>query len=245
MAILLANIGNTNTELAIWENGRLRARESHRTAGLLARQLPPLLARNRNTHVLAACVVPDMKKVFEERHMLAVHWLGIDPRLGVGFDRVDAATLGADRIANCIAATELCELPAIVIDCGTAITLEVVDRASSFRGGAILAGRKLARKALSEGTGLLPIADMVKYAPAAIGTTTVAALQSGIDLGTIGAVERIVTQMQEELSEAATVIAVGGDREYFVNHLEGVILGPDDFTLQGLAFAAKRLGVHA
>ncbi len=243
MSVILANIGNTNSELAVCDGLALRSVEVCRTHGLLARQLPRLLAENPNVPILAACVVPEVQEIFVKHHLLAVTWLDAGMDVGVDFSAVDASSLGADRVANCVAAAAG-ELPVVVLDCGTAVTIEVVDSNRRFLGGAILPGRSLARKSLNEGTGLLPMVELTEDAPPAIGLTTVGAIQSGIDLGILGAVERILTETLRQLGGGGTVIAVGGDREFFTRHLEGVAAGPDSFTLQGVSYAARALGLH-
>jgi pantothenate kinase type III len=107
-------------------------------------------------------------------------------------------------------------------------------------GGFILAGRQLARQALSSGTGQLPDIGLTKTCPPPIGGDTERAMQAGIDVGLLGAVERLVRETLARQSEPLSVVAVGGDRDYFCRHLPDLLIpGPDDFTLSGLAHVAK------
>jgi len=128
------------------------------------------------------------------------------------------------------------ELPAVVIDCGTAITFEVVNSAGEFSGGAILAGRGLLREALRHGTARLPMVErgMEKF----IGKSTAEAIAAGVDGGSVGAVKAVLAGILRELGSRARIVLTGGDAEFFRPHLpeaEWV----ENFTLMGVFECCK------
>lgn len=239
-AAILANIGNSRSEFARWERGRVHEREQGSTAEFLSGHWQPRLAReNGGLPRLAACVVPSARRQLDQ--VGGWEWLTWQTAVDLDFSAVDPRTVGADRLANAVAAINELPLPAIVIDCGTAITVEVVDRKRRFLGGAIMAGRRLARQALAGGTGQLPMLPDSMDLPDAIGTTTRAAMRAGIDRGAIGAVQRLLDDTREALGRTKLPgTVVGGDRSFFANNLDGVQEGPEDWTLRGLAWVLRR-----
>ena len=154
---------------------------------------------------------------------------------------IDKSTLGADRFANAIALVNFANLPAICIDCGTAITFESVDAKNVFRGGAIMPGRMLLRKALNDYTAKLPLAQNFNpKKPSALGRNTLDGITSGCDLGVLGAAQKLIKKMQIELGvEKCQVIATGGDADFFADNLLEISFGGKDFTLRGIVAAWK------
>jgi type III pantothenate kinase len=119
--------------------------------------------------------------------------------------------LGADRLLGAWAARERHGAPVIVLDLGTAITVDVVDGTGMFQGGAILAGPALALAALADATALLPEVDLGLPATA-IGRSTVDSLRAGAVLGALGAVRELVLRSAAELGldRRPAVVATGG-----------------------------------
>lgn len=114
-------------------------------------------------------------------------------------------SVGIDRLLAAIAANHLrnTNQPAIVVDLGTAITVDLVSADGAFEGGAILPGIGMAAKALEEQTDALPLVPMVDLnnPPAPIGKSTVAAIESGIFWGAVGAIRELVLRYIEELKK--------------------------------------------
>lgn len=237
----LLNIGNTHTQVGGLERGRASLLERLPTADILAGRLPAALERPEGP-CLAACVVPRARAVIEAaRPAPGVVFLSPDMVTEVSFALVDASTLGADRIANAVAAAEKGG-PVLVLDCGTCVTTEAVDGRGCFRGGAILPGRALLRQALHAHTGQLPLVPLQGACPSALGPCTRDAILAGVDLGVLGAVQRIVADSRATLGAPdCPVVAVGGDAPFFCQHLPGLVPGDELFTLRGLARVARRL----
>jgi type III pantothenate kinase len=128
----------------------------------------------------------------------------VDEPARVGIDRLVAA-LAADRLRRPNRA-------AIVVDLGSAITVDLVDADGAFCGGAILPGIAMSVRALAEHTDALPHVPMdhLDHQPAVIGKSTVPAIQSGIYWGTVGAVRGISAEMSRGLSAAPDMFLTGG-----------------------------------
>ncbi len=231
MPTLLLNIGNTNTQLAVLgDSGKLGEVQTVPTAELAEH---PCLAQLASLPGLAASVVPKARQALMERYP-SLRFLAVADVPFVDFSPVDTSTLGADRIANLAAAADRGG-PLIVLDCGTAITTEVLDAGNRFCGGAILPGRRLLRQALHDHTAQLPLVPLGTTEPPALGTNTAEAILAGTDAAVLGAVAHLLDASRQAIAApACPVLAVGGDAAYFARHLPEVRLGPPDFTLQGL-----------
>jgi type III pantothenate kinase len=120
--------------------------------------------------------------------------------------------IGADRIANAAAAWHLTGLPTAVTDFGTATTITVVGSGPRLLGGAILPGLDLMNRALAGGTAKLPPIPL--EAPSvALAKETIGAIQSGILLGSAGAVETLLRRFEDELGTELSIIVTGGHGE--------------------------------
>jgi type III pantothenate kinase len=117
--------------------------------------------------------------------------------------------VGTDRIVNAAAAHHLYGGPVIVTDLGTATTFDTVSKEGDYLGGAIAPGIMTAAEALFTRTSMLSRVELARP-KRAIGTNTIAAMQSGIIFGYVGLIEGIVARIQKELEEKAKVVATGG-----------------------------------
>ncbi|NDC54121.1 MAG: type III pantothenate kinase [Planctomycetia bacterium] len=151
--------------------------------------------------------------------------------------------VGIDRLCGAAAATIVkpAGRPAIVVDCGTAATVDLVVADGTFTGGAILPGPALMARALADGTSKLPeVAALGRgEAPAMPGRSTHEAIAAGIGFGTQGAIARLVAEGQAALGGTADVILTGGWRGAVRAALPGATEIPD-LVLHGIALAASR-----
>ncbi len=129
---------------------------------------------------------------------------------GMPIDMPNPETVGADRIANAIAAIKTYGAPVIVVDFGTATNIDVVDQAGAYRGGAISPGLMLSAGALFSKAAKL--ASIPVVAPAhALGNSTETAIQSGLVIGAAAQAEGLVGRIKAELGAPdATVVGTGG-----------------------------------
>jgi type III pantothenate kinase len=150
--------------------------------------------------------------------------------------------VGADRLLGAWTARELFGAPVIVVDVGTATTVDVVDSEGSFVGGAILPGPGLAIRSLGA-TALLPSVP-ARLPDRAIGRDTVEAIQSGVVLGHLAAIGGLVALMTAELrgSVEPTVVLTGGGASA-LGSIEGVDRVEAHLLLRGLGMLAERMVV--
>jgi type III pantothenate kinase len=155
----------------------------------------------------------------------------------VSLERPDM--VGIDRLLDALAANRLRQpgRAAIVVDVGSAVTVDLVSPDGAFCGGAILPGIGMSARALHEFTDLLPLLDLSELTapPPPLGTATVPAMQSGLFWGTVGAIRELSQQMGDGLAEPAQLILAGG-----AGPAVAKLLGPEarfvpHLTLSGIA----------
>ena len=148
--------------------------------------------------------------------------------------RVDqGTTVGPDRLVNTVAGFDRYGGDLIVVDFGTATTFDVVDHDGAYIGGAIAPGVNLSLEALHMAAAALPHVDVTKP-QSAIGTNTVACMQSGVYWGYVGLVEGIVRQIRIERDRPMKVIATGGLASLFDQGTQVFDAVEDDLTMHGL-----------
>ncbi len=141
--------------------------------------------------------------------------------------------VGADRIVNAIAAHDIFKGAAIVVDFGTAITVDLVTEKGEYAGGAIAPGVGISTEALFTRTSLLPRVELKRPARV-LGTNTIEAIQSGIYYGFSGLVDGIIKGIIQECGQSPPVMATGGlsaafkDGSRFITHMDEFL------TLKGL-----------
>ncbi len=221
--LLAVDIGNTNVTLGVFEGEVLRATwrmatDVHQMPDEYAALLLNLLHHQgldaSDIEGAALCsVVPPLTGTFEE---LCQRYFHISPlvveagvKTGVHIRMDNPREVGTDRIVNATAAHHLYRGPVIIVDLGTATTFDVVSKEGDYLGGVIAPGIAIAAEALFTRTAALPRVELVRPMHA-IGTNTVAAMQSGIIFGYVGLVEGIIVRIQRELGEKAMVVATGG-----------------------------------
>jgi type III pantothenate kinase len=147
--------------------------------------------------------------------------------------------VGADRLANAVAAYERCGGACIVVDFGTSLNYDVVSGQGEYLGGVLAPGVEISIEALARRAARLFTVDL--DAPRqVIGKSTAAALQSGVVFGFAGQVDAIVRRLREELGEEATTIATGGLAAPIVPFCEEVDETDELLTLQGLRLIWER-----
>ena len=164
-----------------------------------------------------------------------------DLPLHVGLERPDM--VGIDRLLDALAADRLRRprRAAVVVDVGSAITVDLVSKEGVFLGGSILPGIGMSARALHTFTDLLPLIDMweLEDPPPALGTSTVAAMRSGLFWGAVGAIRQLIAEMCGRRRDRCDVFLTGGASPAVAS-----LLGPSarcvpHLTLAGIALAAR------
>jgi len=245
--LLAVDIGNTNITFGVFEGEKLvntwrMATDANKMPDEYAVFLLNLInmaGLDRSTiHGIAMCsTVPQLISVFQE--MFADYFdvplltLGPGTKSGVRIRFDNPREVGPDRVANAAAAHHLYDGPVIVVDLGTATTFDVVSRDGDYIGGVIAPGITDAARALFTRAAALPQVELV--APKqAIGTNTVASMQSGVIFGYASLIEGIIDRIQRQLGEKAHIVATGGYAQLVVDHTPVIDEVNPDITLIGL-----------
>jgi len=245
--LLAIDIGNTDITLGVFEGEELRATWHmatgiHRMADEYAATLLNLLrhqdlATSDIKEAILCSVVPPLIATFEElfRKYFQTSPLvvGAGVKTGVRIRMDNPREVGADRIVNAAAAHHLYGGPVIITDLGTATTFDTVSREGDYLGGAIAPGIETATEALFTQAAMLPRVELTRP-KRAIGTNTIAAIQSGLIFGYVGLVEGIIARIQKELGEKARVVATGGYAELIAKETSVIDTVNPTLTLTGL-----------
>ncbi len=242
--ILLVDNSNTRTKFLLWsgQNTADCPATSLPTATLSAEGIRAMLESQgwSYTATLICSVVPQAARIIAEAVGGEVHMLGADSPMNIILDYPRPETLGADRIANAIAAAAFAPLPCVVVDFGTAATFDVLvagEKRPRFIGGVIAPGLGAMAQYLGRNTALLPALEPQQPAHA-IGRSTEEALHSGSCHGYGGMVRGILSALEVELGETPCVIATGGDARLLAAWLPEIERVCPNLTFAGLALVA-------
>ena len=162
---------------------------------------------------------------------------GLD--LGLRITTENPAEVGADLVANAVAAYDYFKGSCIVVDFGTALSFTAVGAPGELRGVAIAPGLSSAVNSLAHDTAQLPRVPLTPP-PAAAGRNTVHSIQAGIVLGYIGLVEGLIGRLRAELGGNAGVVVTGGQSQVMAPLLAGPVVHEQWLTLEGLRIVASR-----
>ena len=254
--LLVIDVGNTTITIGLFEGDQLRATwriatDHQRLADEYAVILLGLLnvrgikAEEIDDAALVS-VVPDLVPVFEtlfQEHLkVSPLVVGTGTRTGVRILYDSPRDVGADRIADVVAAVkQYGPPPLIIVDLGTALVFDAVSKDGDYLGGALAPGIHIAAEALTNRAAKLYPVELTRP-PSAIGKNTVSALQSGLLFGYVGLIEGMVARFKEELGGAATVIGTGGWAEMIARETNVFDEVDPDLTLHGvrLIYEANR-----
>lgn len=251
--LLTVDIGNTNIVAGVFSSSALTARwrlttDPRRTSDEYAVMLQSLFRASDVDDVaidgaIVASVVPQagdsIREAIERYWHLEPTMLAHGLDFGIEIQYSPVTAVGADRIANAVAAIHSYGCPAIVVDFGTATTFDAISDRGVYLGGAIAPGLEIAEEALVAKTAQLP---RIRFEPpsAAIGTSTSTSLQSGILFGYAGLVDGLVDRLRFELGPSVHVVATGG-LSTVVSPLCRTVQHVDvDLTLIGLRLVYER-----
>jgi type III pantothenate kinase len=251
--LLALNVNNTSIKLALYRgrsqvvNWRI-ATERQRTADEYAMVWRQLFQYHGFefadvTGVAMSCVVPALVDPFRQLCRAYLHLVPLEVgpgiRTGMRILYDNPREVGADRIANAIAAYAQYGGPTIVVDFGTATTFSAVSAEGDFLGGAIAPGIGISVDALAVHADQLRRVELV-HPPSVIGRNTITAMQSGILYGFAGQVDGLVERMRRELGERTTVVATGGFAELIAPAARSIAHVDPLLTLEGLRLLYER-----
>ncbi len=252
--LLAIDAGNTNIVFAVCEDDEIRIQwrtttNVSRTADEYAVWMAQLLkleglAFADLTETIIATVVPaalfdlrDFCRRYLNCEPLLVGAPEVDLGIGVNADR--PAAVGADRLANAVAAHDRYSGAAIVVDFGTATNFDIVAENGDFDGSVIAPGVNLSIEALHQAAALLPRVA-IHRAQKVIGKDTIPSMQSGIYWGYVALIEGLIARIKAEYGKPMTVIATGGLAHLFEKDISAIEHVDPDLTIRGLLLIHRR-----
>lgn len=251
--LLCIDVGNTNIVLGMYHGQQLKAHwristDRARTADEYALTILGLMhfagfKADQVTGVAITSVVPPLNDTF---YALCRKTFGIEPfvvtnrtETGLRIGYIRPEEVGGDRIVNAVGVMHQYRLPAIVVDFGTATTIDAISADGVYLGGAISPGLQISLQALFERTARLPRIEL-EAPERAIGRTTVESMQAGIIFATAGGVDAVVSRFKSELDGDPIVIATGGLANVIAPYTRQIQIVDELLTLAGLRFIYER-----
>jgi type III pantothenate kinase len=154
------------------------------------------------------------------------------------------AEVGIDRLLGAVAVNHIRPVgrPAVVIDIGSAITVDLVSPEGTFCGGAILPGMRMSAKALHQYTDKLPEVPIAQLQrpPSPLGRSTDEAISSGLYWGAVGAIRTLVEQLRIEMEQEPMIVLTGGGAVAVAGALDSTIRYEPHLILSGIALAGRQ-----
>lgn len=252
--LLAMDIGNTNTVLGLFEDGRLvqdwRIRtEVNTTIDEYAITIRSLFAASGLElgiidSVIISCVVPPVLNSIErfcERYFrVAPLVVGPGIRTGMPIFYDNPKEVGADRIVNAVAAYEMRQRACIVVDFGTATTFDYISERGEYMGGVISPGIMISCEALFQKASKLPRVEIFARPLSVLAKNTIGSMNAGIVYGYAGLVEGIITRMKKEVAQDLYVIATGGLAPLIASECPLIDEVDEYLTLKGLKLIFDR-----
>jgi len=240
--LLLLDIGNTNTHVGLANDRRVLRQTEFPTSGWRAGRLHAPLRRfvgRSSIEGVSVCsvvprVTPLVKRAVKQTWNLKALELTPFTVRGVGIDYPEPDSIGPDRLANAIAARQHFGAPVVVVDFGTAVTFDVVNRLGDYVGGIIAPGLAAMTDYLHDKTALLPRIK-IREIKSAIGKSTEQAMLVGAVHGYRGLIRGLVLELKRELkAKRLPVVATGGYAKLISAKLPEISRVEPDLTLEGL-----------
>jgi type III pantothenate kinase len=245
--LLAIDVGNTNITLGMFAGEKVKASwrlapDVNKLADEYGVLMVNLLAheglgREQIDAAVIGSVVPELEVVFEA---VCRRYFGVRPlvvsagvRTGLRILYDSPRDVGADRVADAVAAISLYTPPLIVVDLGTATVFDAISKDGDYLGGAIAPGLAIAAEALFQRAARLYRVELARPA-SAIGRNTTAAVQSGVVFGYVGLVEGLVGRFKQELGGEAKVVATGGWAQAMAAETSVIDVVDANLTLTGL-----------
>ena len=246
--ILLADIGNTSITLGLVKSNRIVhfgriAIDKNENKLFYCNLLRMYINKNKihitkNDMAIFCSVVPSVDKHFrlalKKAGIESVYQAGKDVKYFIKNKYRSPRQVGADRLLNAIAAyNTFPKKDTLVIDFGTAITFDIVNKRNEYLGGIIMPGVRTSLAALSSKAELLPLIKLIKPV-GLIGKDTKTSIQNGIFYSVADACEGIINRFKGKYGGKLKVVATGGDSSLFKKLVSSIDLVDRQLTLRGL-----------
>lgn len=247
--LIAISVGNTRTQIGRFEDGRFA--ESQRFGDeelaeitrcvtgwwpMIGDKPPAAIALASVNDPLANRIAADL----EGQLALDIYRVGFDLPVPIGRQLDPGTITGVDRLLNAAAAYDIVQQACIVVDAGSAVTVDFVDGEGTFHGGAIAPGGEMQLRALHDHTAALPLIEFREPNRAeAIGRSTAQAMLSGVFHGIRGMVWKLAERYAAEYGAYPIIVATGGDAEVLFAEDELIDRCVPNLTLMGIAAAVR------
>jgi len=253
--LLAIDVGNTTTSIGLFGHDKTLQflasldTDSRKTADQISVDLMNLFALYRFdyhqvTGSILSSVVPPMNFMMEKAlyRLLGHAPMVVGPGVKTGLNiRMEVQTqVGADIVADAVAALEKYPAPIVTVDMGTAITFGVISEGRNYEGGLLLPGVTVSLEALSRRAAQLPDISL-QYPKALIGKNTEDCMRSGIVYGTAGMIDGIIDRIRDQFSgKKLTVVATGGSASVIIRYCRNEIIYDKYLLMDGLLAIYQR-----
>jgi len=252
---LTVDIGNTQMVFGIFKGEELLCHwrlssNHHLTSDELAWQLHGMFEQFKQNPskidgIMVASVAPHLDVTLAEAcervcAKTAAFIGSQDVKIGMAIDYKNPREVGADRIANAVAAKTAFGAPVIILDCGTATTFDIVSPQGHYAGGLIIPGMEVSLKALSQRAAKLPEIS-VSRTETLIGRDTVSSMQAGTYWAAVDGIKGLICRLQSiETYASAPIVSTGGLSNQLLEDLPEITAHRPHLTLDGLRLLATQ-----
>lgn len=246
--LIAISVGNTRAHIGRFVDGNLTASErmpNDDLAGIaqyVVQEWASISDKPRAAVAIASVndeLAARLVSAIEDQLAVEIYRVGDDLPVPVGRQLDPETITGVDRLLNAAAAYDAVKQACVVVDAGTAVTVDFVDGEGVFQGGAIAPGASMQLKAMHQYTSALPELDFCKPDDEAFGRSTAQAMLQGVYYGIRGMVWRLVEQYAARYGAYPLVVVTGGDATTLFESDELIDRIVPDLTLLGIAAAAR------
>jgi len=245
---LLLDLGNSRCKFAVVEKGKLESCDTQKygpfgklySVKSLCDQyrdangiiISSVLSEETNSQIKATLLKGGAKNIYFLNP--------VENSFGVSLAYADPSALGVDRVAALIAVNEKYSGNTCIVDCGTAVTLDILDANGVHQGGIILPGVASMRKALLANT-KMKIDDATEAEFNVLAGTTENAIYTGCICAVVGGIEYVVNKMASDYDSFDQIVMTGGDAERIKSYLSLDVLTDDTLILDGLNVVSQKI----
>lgn len=235
--LLAIDIGNTDISFGTFSGNKIIKRFNIATEGYNLSRIRSRLGKVEIDDGIICSVVPAATRVLEKDIRRLFHCrpyiLGKNIRVPIKNLYRKPKQVGQDRLVNAYAGIMFFGAPLIVVDFGTAVTLDVVSKDNAYIGGIILPGLEISLSALAKETALLPKIKL-KRPKGLIGRDTKESMLSGVVYGLAAVVDDLSQRIKQKLGRQAKVVGTGGNIRLIRRYCKSIDKIDTDLTLKGL-----------
>jgi len=245
---LLLDLGNSRCKFAVVEKGKVEKYDTQNYGPFGKLYSVKSLSdkyTDANGIIIGSVLSEEMNSQIKETLLndgvKSVYFLDpVENSFGVSLAYANPSALGVDRVAALIAANEKYSGNTCIVDCGTAVTLDVLDAKGVHQGGVILPGVASMRKALLANT-KIEIDDATEVEFNVLSGTSENAIHTGCVSAVVGGIEYVINKMASDYDGFDQVVLTGGDAERIKSYLSLAVLTDDTLVLDGLNVVSQKI----